>query len=111
MKKMLRFVIPLLLLTACYDPGLMPGAHEQPVTTTYRIAWPWDASIVYSKGDPVTRPENLPGGPVYTSQQDENIGQCPPSLIVGSDPPRQVWGATQATPGWEAWWRQTGVQQ
>jgi hypothetical protein len=115
MKRFMRW-IPILLyyifISACYDPSLMLTAQQKdPPHLSYRIAWPWDPEITYAEGDYVTRPQNLPGGPIYKSLQGDNLGICPPSLVVGLDPPQEIDGQTPSTPGWEDWWKLVDKRQ
>ena len=104
---MKRYAILLLIvsLSACY--AMLPPAPppEQFVT---RIIWPWDSTITYSKGDMATMPQFLPGGPIYKSLQDENLGIQPPSFTAGTN--QQTYYSTP-TNGWENWWILSGTQQ
>jgi hypothetical protein len=94
-----------LSLTGCYEM-LPPAPQAQQVT--FKLVWPWDSSVIYLAGDRVTMPEFIPGGPIYESLKDKNIGIQPPSLVAGTD--RQTYYSSPST-GWENWWKWVAAQQ
>jgi len=114
MKKLL-WVLPIVVsLMGCYQ--MLPIAPQSsPPPFTYRVAWPWEVGTVYVKGDVVTMPVFAPGGPIYESLQDGNVGVEPPTRI-GSN--LDVWGNEgdqlpwrTPTEGWEKWWKLIALQE
>lgn len=99
------------VLASCSDPALINTTRAQP-TFVLKIAWPWDPSVTYSKGDFVTMPEFTTSGPIYRSLQDGNVGIEPPSMIVDPNDAFGPVGAqlpgTVPTAGWQAWWALSG---
>lgn len=89
----------LILPASCYNP-LTPSLPS----FSFKIAWPWDSTIIYAKGDRVTMAEFIKGGPIYKSLQDGNVRIWPPTMIAGSNPPQIVSWMTSSTQGWEIWW-------
>ncbi len=111
--KAIFIVVAVLLLASCYD--ITPPATQGPGTFAVKVAWPWDPSTTYAKGDEVTMPEFAPGGPIYESLADGNKGVEPPSLVVVSG---DVYGPVGSqlpwivpTPGWEQYWKLVAIQQ
>lgn len=106
--KAIFILIAALLLISCYDIT-PPATHQQGITTiTFKVAWPWDSSITYAKGYEVTMPQFAPGGAIYESLRDKNVGIQPPSLIAGTT--QQTYYSSPSA-GWEQWWKWVGSQQ
>ncbi len=105
----MRGVIVLLMavLAGCYYMAPLP---VQQGTLTVRIAWPYDSTEIYNKGDRVAQAEIMPDstGPIYESLQDYNQGHDPPGYVVSSDspwgPPGTPFPFITPDPEWQWWW-------
>ena len=89
-------------LLGCYN--IMAPSMQ---TVSYKTEWPWDSTKQYFKGDMVTMPQFLPGGPIYRSLQDKNMGIEPPSLDTTGQPTYY----SSPSPDWQNWWILAGSQE
>jgi hypothetical protein len=106
---LIALLVTLAIMQACYDASPYVQTRSAP-TPTIQVAWPWDPTVTYSRGDAVTQPE-YDGilGCIYQSLTDGNQGIQPPSVVIA---PGSVYGPLgaelpwiHATSGWQSWWK------